>query len=130
MAKLKNFNTISNDVRIATVNSIQTACKQLVDVYLKNILSAQVDADGQRFPEKKESTKKQYRYKGWNTEQWLIRTGESTKVVYRNIPNGFEARPEDQEDILQYVKRVENWFTLNESIRNKIIEQIKKDLKR
>ena len=130
MDKLKWFNTVNSDVKNKVVNSIQINCRPLVDLYLKNILATQVDAGGQRFPEKKESTKRQYRYKGYNTEQWLIRTGQATQVKYRNIPSGFEARPEDPDDILQYVKRAEDWFTLNESIRKEILEQIKTDLKR
>ena len=130
MAKLKNANNTARVIQQKAVRSIQYNCQPLVDQYLKNILASQVDANGQRFPEKKESTKKQYRYKGWNTEQWLIRTGEATKVNYRNIPEGFKATPADPEDILQYVSRAEDWFTLNTDIKNSIVEQIKKDLKR
>lgn len=129
MAKLKNTQNVSRDISRKVIQSIQTNCKPLVDIYLKDILSTQVDAEGKRFPDKKESTKKQYRRNGWNEDQWLIRTGKATVVKYRNILNGLEARPTDPEDILGYVERSESWFTLNESIRNQIIEQVKKDLK-
>jgi len=129
MAKLRNTENINRTIQQKVVRSIQYNCRPLVDKYLKEILATQVDATGNRFPEKKESTKKQYRYKGWNTEQWLIRTGAATKVNYRNVPEGFRATPADPEDILQYVDRADDWFTLNDTINKQIIEQIKKDLR-
>lgn len=130
MAKLKNSGSTARIIQQKAVRSIQSNCKTIVDTYLKNILATQVDANGNRFPEKKESTKKQYRRNGWDTEHWLVRTGAATKVNYRNLPNGFKATPADPSDVLQYVKRAEDWFVLNESIKKQIVEQVKSDLKK
>lgn len=130
MAKLKNTQTVNSSIKQKAVQSIRTNVKPMVVRYLNDMLSTQVNAEGNRFPEKKESTKKQYRYKGWNEDQWLIRTGESTVVKARNIQSGISLRPEDPNKILQYVKQSDLWFTLNETIRLQIVEQIKKDLER
>jgi len=93
------------------------------------MLVTQLDANGTRFPSKKDSTRKIYRAHGWNENQWLIRTGQATVVRYTNTPKGFRAEPTDPEDILKYVARSDDWFILNQRIQQDIIEQIKKDLK-
>jgi len=128
MAKLKNTALTAKQIQDKVVRSIQASGKTIVDNYLKDMLFKQVDSSGDRFPKKTETTKKIYRAKGWNEDQWLIRTGEATKLNYTNTQAGLAVRPNDPEDVLQYVSHSDTWFTLNNQVKADIVEQVKKDL--
>jgi hypothetical protein len=129
MAQLKNFDSASRVIKNRVVNSLQSSCKVLVERYLENQLESGVDAKGERFPEKRESTKKAYDKKGYDTTHWLIRTGKSTGLNFNNTSGGFKVSPFDAE-LLKKVRRADDWFTLNETITQQIIHKIKEDLKR
>lgn len=129
MAKLSGMNTAYRVVSNKIVSSIQNTVKKLVKSYLNDQLQYGVDSKGDRFPEKKESTKKQYAAKGYDMSHWLIRTGKSTQLNFKNTLTGFIVTPQGA-NILKNVYRADDWFTLNDDVKEKIMNQIMKDLKK
>lgn len=129
MVTLKNFNESHNRINKTIINSLHDNCKRVIEEYLENQLLTQVNSEGERFPQKKESTKKSYLKKGYDTEHWLVRTGKSTRLVFKNTLKGFTVKPLDPNRILNNVADSKSWFTLNNQVTQKIISQIKKDLK-
>ena len=129
MAKFKRTENIARTIQTNVVNSIKKDCKPIVKRYLEGLIDKQRDAKGRVFPKKKDSTIKQYKKQGWNTTHWLVRTGESTKLVFKNLKDGLSIKPRDPEDILQYVDQSEDWFVLNADISNDILNKIKEGLK-
>lgn len=126
MAKLKGLSNTVRTINTKIVSTIQQDIAPMVVRYLRSLISKQVDARGNSFPEKKESTKKQYRKHGWNENLWLIRTDTAAQVVTQNIQDGVRLIPADPEKILQHVPRADDWFLLNSDIKNDILNKIKK----
>ncbi|BDQ01939.1 MAG: hypothetical protein KatS3mg036_0493 [Ignavibacterium sp.] len=96
--------------------------------HLINKLKSQVDENKDRFPEKKQSTIKQYKLKGYNTTDWLIRTGKSTKLEVTKFSGGFRIFPAGK-DTLKYVKKAADWFTISNQTAQQIIDKIKRELR-
>lgn len=83
-------------------------------------------ADGTPMPKKAESTKKQYRRKGWDTEHFLKRTGQSAKVKQQNTPSGVRLFAAGK-DILQYnVPKRAKWLTITQDIRDRVTKSLAK----
>ena len=129
MAKFKNFENTQRNINKTVVNTIKQDVRPIVKKYLEDLIDKKVDANKKRFPKKKASTVKQYKKHGWNTKNWLVRTGAATKLVFKNLKDGISVKPADPEDILQYVTQADTWFLLNKEINNKIIKKIKEDLR-
>jgi hypothetical protein len=136
MPKLKNFDKVHKWAETETEKAIRGKAKDYVINELKKMLSRQVNAFGEKLPEKKESTKKSYKYKGFNTDDWFIATGRSTsRILSKNIPFGVKIYPIGK-DILKYVGKkqsnkkgyAERWFSLNDNMIKKIIDIINKEL--
>lgn len=125
MAKLKGMGNIALKINSKIISTIQQEIAPMVVGYLRSLLSKQTDARGNRFPTKKESTKRQYKKQGWDTEHWLIRTNTAAQVVTQNISDGVRLIPADPEKILQYVDRSDDWFLLSPSIKTDILNKIK-----
>lgn len=81
MATLKGFDKIVGVIDKAVRKSLQGKVTAFVKANAERQLTWQRDKEGEPMPEKAESTKRQYRRKGWNTEKFLVRTGQSTKMV-------------------------------------------------
>ncbi len=129
MAKFKNFENTQRNINKTVIATIKQDVKPIVKKYLEDLIDKKVDANKKQFPKKKASTIKQYKKHGWNTKNWLKRSGEATKLVFKNLKNGLSVKPADPDDILQYVQQSDTWFLLNKEINDKIIKKIKEDLK-
>ena len=77
------------------VRFIQKDVKRYAVQYLDKLLVKKRQATGQPMPEKAESTKRAYRKHGWNTENFLVRTGRSSVVQSRRVKNGIRLTPTD-----------------------------------
>jgi len=131
MPKLKNTDKVRKYLQQKIVATIQTDIKKLVERDLERMLNQQVDAKGAALPHKAESTKRSYKYHGWNTEDWFIRTGESAKIKSKKIKNGISVYPADPMKVLaKYVKRSEDWIALSPDIQDEILKTISKKLGR
>jgi hypothetical protein len=123
---------ITNNYQKQLSASIRETIRIDVSRFLKDhfadTLSSNVDEDGNRFPEKTESTKKSYSKNNWDTEHWLVRTGESTKIKAKINSDGITVSPAGKE-ILKKIKGAAGWFTLSDQTKNKIMEIIRRKLK-
>ena len=77
---------------------------------------------------KAKSTIKDYAKHGYNTQQWLVKTGKSTEVKVRREPNGVHAEPVGK-TTLKNVARSDEWFSINDSLITKILTSIRKLLR-
>lgn len=82
MATLTGMDRQARAIENAIVKAMRGPVKDFVIQDAKNTLNAQIQPGGEPFPTKAESTKKQYRRHGWNTEKFLVRTGKSTKLQH------------------------------------------------
>lgn len=130
MAKLSGMKTYENNVKRTIVSVIQKEGETIILNQLDNQLTSQVDADKKKLPEKKASTKKQYRYKGWNTEQWLVRTGKSTQLKSKKIKDGIRVYPVDKDGVLKnYVARANDFYKISDNSINLLMNKIKEKIK-
>lgn len=81
MASLKGMDRAERAIDKAIHNALAGRVKKFIMNDLNQRLHAQEQPNGQSFPKKAESTKKAYRRMGWNTEKFLIRTGESVRLT-------------------------------------------------
>lgn len=122
----KALKEINDTVKASIKNDIPF----IITEYLKNQLDTQIDASGKKMPEKKESTKKYYKKYGWNTEKFLIRTGESTKLTTKNISNGIEIEPKNPDILKKFIPSRVDWMTLNQQAIKKIVDILMEDLRK
>jgi hypothetical protein len=110
------------------ISTIREQLPEVIKDYYAGLLNQQRTSLGAPLPEKKENTRKQYREKGWNENKWLVRTGRSTKLQVEMTEQGIRISPIGK-DTLKKVKGAEEWFSLSGSIRERILELIRKGLK-
>lgn len=96
--------------------------------HLRENLRLQIDEDGNRLPDKKESTIEEYKRKGYNTKDWFIRTGNSVQLKITKLAGGIRIYPAGKE-ILKFVPESANWFNLSANTKLNIIELIRKKLR-
>ena len=112
----KVLNVIRNDIKIQAVE------------HFNSQLNSQQTATGEPLPKKDKSTVDEYRQKGWNTSKWLVRTGNSTRLISKNISGGISISPQGK-DKLRYVKKASEWFAPNKELKDKIISTLKYTLR-
>lgn len=100
-----------------------------VEDYLDNLLHKNQKADGSQHKEKAPSTKRQYIPKGYDTENRLIRTGDSTILKKKTTKNSLVVYPKGQTILGYHKKDAEDTFTLNENAQEAILEIITTKLK-
>lgn len=128
MAKITIHTSTINNLKTKVVDIIHRDISPMVVTYLRKLLQRKTDARGKSFPIKKDSTKKQYLKKGWNTENWLVRKDISAQIVVNNTSTGIRVVPADPNNILKYVNQADDWFLLNSEIKNKIIDKLEEKL--
>lgn len=129
--KLTGFKETADTIQDVLEKSIRTKVRDFVEEYLKQQLRDQVDSSGKQFPEKKEATKKEYRKHNWNTEDYLIRTGESTKLKYKRTKDGFTFEPKNPDILKKFVGDGKiDWMSLNDKAIDDITDILLKELKR
>ncbi len=128
MAKLKVNHSLIPKYKTKMISIIQRDVAHLLVLYFRKMLQSRKDSKGNPFPKKKDSTKRQYKKKGWDTEHWLIRTNTAAQINVSNTQAGITLEPADPDDVLKYVKQSKEWFRFNDEIERKIISTIAKNL--
>lgn len=82
MAKLTGMDKADRAIHKAVKSALSGRVRKFIVNDLKQRLNAQEQPNGEAFPEKAESTKRAYASRGWNTEKFLVRTGESTRLTH------------------------------------------------
>ena len=116
-----------------TIRVIQLELAPEAKRSLDRLLLENRQANTKPMPEKLEATKKAYKRKGYNTENFLVRTGASTRILIKRVKTGATLRPAKPE-ILQYhdvnaggsfpTQRVD-WFRLNFGTRQKLLRLLR-----
>ena len=128
-------------IKAAVKESLDKDVAPFIQKYLHALLESNRDASGKQRPStkpagrKKESTIRQYKRKGWNTETYLVRTGESIKLKHKIGKGGTRLTVEPASSkgrkILSYhipksAHRGEiHWMELNTKAEHKIIKRIR-----
>jgi len=80
MAKLTGMDAVNRSIDRAVKKSFGGRVKKFIMADLKHRLHSQEQPDGSKFPQKAQSTIKAYRSRGFNTKEFLIATGESSRL--------------------------------------------------
>lgn len=128
MAQLRGMNNVKTELRRVIRNSFRTRVSAYITREMKDRLYAQVQPDGDAFPDKKESTIKQYKRKGWDTEHFLIRTGKSTPLKTRVSGDTLEVYPVGHETLAYHKDRVQ-WMGLTPEQERRVIEILSEDVR-
>ena len=96
--------------------------KKMLDNYFQGMIDAKHDARGTPFPKKKESTKRAYEKKGYDTEHWLRASGRGTKLNITLLSNGIKIEPTG--DYIKYVEQSDWWLLLSDNMKEEIIKYI------
>lgn len=114
MATLTGMDRADRAIHKALRKALTGRVKTFVMRDLNQRLNAQEQPDGSAFPKKAESTIKAYKSKGWNTEKFLVRTGESTRlsstVNQRGSTIELEIKPIGHEVLAFHVPSRVEWF--------------------
>jgi len=135
MAKL-NARNLHRAIDRAGKKTIRTRIRGFLEQYATENIVAQTGADGKPFPRKADSTIEQYRRRGWNTEQFLIRTGQSVKLTFSQTATSVRMVPFGATDagdrILEFhdPSRVQ-WLTpLPDDFKNRVLRIFADDVER
>lgn len=128
MAKLSGMSAAHNEISKKIVTSIQVDASKIIKKQLNESLEKGTDSKGKSYPDKKESTKKSYTYKGYNKNKWLIASGKGKEVKVKKIKNGIQLNPKGK-DYMKHVKQSDSWFSLSQKTITSIFNKIKKRLK-
>ena len=132
MPKLTGFSQTKDEIK----KGIDAAKVEVIDYIERTVvrnLNSNHDADGNMQPKKKESTKKSYKKSGYDTENWLKRSGDSTELVSKKNKSGVTVAPIGQEILSYHKKEADNLFSLAKkdvaAIQKIIVKNIEKELK-
>lgn len=126
-SKLNNFDATYKSIAKQAEKSIKQDLFDLINKYFSDLLSKQITPDGEALPLKKTSTIKAYNKKGYNTRQWMVRTGDSVKLLEQITTNGIKISPKGDNN-LKYVAKSEDFYLLNKDIQNEILKKIKANI--
>jgi len=133
VTKMTGFNQAMNEIKRNLQNTFNTKIEEVIKDYLEAQLSAQVDANAKPMPKKAPATIKEYAKQGWNTDKFLIRTGDSTKLKITKSGNKMIVEPEGADVLKNLIPRRVEWMSLNDEavkqITNKFLEELKKEFK-
>jgi hypothetical protein len=104
---------------------LQSSAPRVIESALLTQLKSQKNEDGTAFPTKAPGTIKQYQKHGWNTKDYLIRTGESTSLTSKNIKGGVVVEPTGQ-DLLKKFESKANFVYASPEMEKKIEDMINK----
>lgn len=128
-----NFDSVSKAIDKSVKETLKKEVADYVVAKSKEELRSQVGSNGEKMPEKAEFTKREYTKYGWNTEDFLIRTGESTRLKVKKTQTGIEVIPQNPKILSYNIPSRVDWMSINKKDIDKIIDilskQLKKDLK-
>lgn len=81
MATLTGMDRAERAMHNAIRNALAGRVKTFIMSDLNYTLKSQTEKSGKKFPKKADSTIKAYKSQGYNTKDFLIRTGESTRLT-------------------------------------------------
>jgi len=131
--KLTGFQEAGKAIVENVKKTFNTKIEDIATDYLNYQLNAQIDANNEPMPKKSLSTIKEYQKHGYNTEKFLVRTGESTKL--RVLKNGstMVIQPEGYKILKNLIPNRVEWMVLNDEviakIREKFLEELRKEFK-
>ena len=129
MAKWKDKNNALTEIDKAVSKAVKNVLPTIMELLKANVKSNR-KADGTPQPKKKASTKAQYKKHGWDTENWLVRTGKSTKLKKRKQGNGWVVEPTDKTILKYHLDEVEDWMLLTDDDKEIVFDEISKELKK
>ena len=80
MATLTGMDRSERAITQAIKSALSGPVKKFIMNDLNFTLKSQTEKSGKKFPKKAESTIKAYKAQGYNTKDFLVRTGESTRL--------------------------------------------------
>ena len=141
--KLTNVNKPISDMKRIISEALKTPVNTIARGDLNHQLGTNKQADGTPRPasspvgKKYPATIKQYERHGWDTEHYLIRTGASTKLKSKMRDRGMtlEITPANTEILGYHIPENKwrgkmDWMSLTESASGKIIDVVRKRLRR
>ena len=130
MATLKGFDRVEKRIVDTVDTAMRTKVKDHVIKHAELNLSFQRDKTGQMMPKKAESTKKQYRRKGWDTEKFLVRTGQSTVMRYEWLNHELTVYPQGQTVLAYHVPERTDWVQPTAALIEEVENILSKELAR
>jgi len=125
--KLKGFPQAVKAIKDKAFKVLANEGVDTIKEYLDDMIDLQRDASGKPLPTKADSTKRAYAREGWNTEDWLVRTGKASQWKVKKTRKVIKVTP--GKDYLKYVKGASDFFTLNKAVVESLINDLKKGLK-
>ena len=131
MAKLTNMpdlNALFNEAFIAAIPEI----KIQVENQLNQNLNSNRKANGSQQPTKKDATKREYNKKGYDTMNWLKRSGKALGQGFSWVVDAtsITVKPKDPDDVLKYhLKDAQGLFRLSSDTLNKVYNILNKKFK-
>ena len=89
-------------VRRIVVETLRTDVAPKVKRWAEDDIRRRRQSSGEEMPRKAAATIRNYKYKGYNTKDFLYRTGGSTRVRFKNIRDGVRVYALDPWDALKY----------------------------
>lgn len=130
MASVKGFDRAVKVVTESVDRAMRTTVKDYVIKHAQFRLKMQRDKTGEQMPEKAESTKRQYRRKGWNTEDFLVRTGKSTVMDYEWLNHVLTVYPRGQTILGYNVEKRTKWVDPTDDLMNGVNLLISEEIAR
>lgn len=133
MAELRGMRQVEQAMTKVVRESLRTRVSAYITRELRDRLFAQKQVDGSPFPKKFQTktgdkVRKQYERKGWDTEHFYIRTGESYPLQTKTRGTTLEVYPKGYETLAYNKDRVQ-WIGLTDEDMRRIIEIISEDLR-
>lgn len=138
MATLTGMDRADKAIHRALRKALAGRVKKFLMNDIRQRLDSQTQPDGSKFPKKAESTKRAYRAKGWNTEKFLVATGESSRLQANVDQEGSTIQlmitPIGHEILSYNVPSRVRWFPevtpgMRDVIMNIVNEEVRDELK-
>ena len=126
--KIVGLDEALRQVQANMKKTFRTKLEALVKEYLEEQIASQIDASGEKMPKKSPATIKEYQKHGYNTEQFLVRTGESVKLKTTINGDVMFIQPEGYKILANLIPSRVDWMTLNDEAVQKITDLFMKEL--
>lgn len=133
VSKMTGFDQAIKEIQRNIQKTFDTRMESVIRDYLEAQIENQVDANKKAMPKKAPKTIEEYQKHGYNTEKFLVRTGESTKLKFKKSGNKITIEPAGPNILKNLIPSRVDWMTLNDEaiakITNQFLEQLKKEFK-
>lgn len=130
MATLKGFDRAEKAITGAVDKAMRTTVKDYVIARAKFQLKMQIDKRGEQMPDKAESTKRAYRRKGYDTENFLVASGKSTEMMYEWLNHVLTVYPRGQVILGYNVPKRTEWVQPTDDLMNGVNLLISEEIAR